>query len=910
MNGLRSRLPQLRNYISQEQVGNSIFALCDTRLTDKVDVTDIKGYTLLRKDKIQQTSMATAGGVALLIPSTWACISINLKSCEDDSEALAAVLIPPGLNSRPIKVMIVYNHPGYHLPLGLLKEFKSITYNNSPVLGLMVGDFNSPHTAFGSRNINEFGSRLLQNINNENLVFFNNGEQTYLSNSTGMPNVLDLVLGEPVISPFVHSCYVSGDLGSDHYPLITALNWGIQNHPNSHEKINIQKWADKIDRILTPFQSTANIDENIQRFVTAVSKAKNESTTNIPLKKRYLPQEILSNIRLRKTILRNRKKATSEIARKVLTKQYNRMNKLVQEQIRHHDEQQVEKLANDISSASDTATMWKMFNNYKNKSKGLSEPESPLITPTGNFTANNKEKCDEFARFLTSVHQVPDNPIFDSNFKAEIDNLVNGFDKTAESGSITPINVTKLKHLLAETKTKSAPGEDEVSYALLKTCSDKVLDYVCQLFNQCLSLNMFPDAWKKAKVKMVLKPGRDKLQASSYRPISLVSALGKMYERHIYNHLLSELNNKKFFNKYQAGFVKGRSSHEHLFRLSQDISNGFKKRLCTLGVFLDVQSAFDCVWKNGIKCKIRKIGLSKQLENILFSFLDNRTLKVNYNGFWSEIVDLCAGTPQGACISPILYLIFVNDIIDCIDLAVISFSQYADDTGLWATKSSVYSAMNCIQAELRKLELWCRKWHVTLNPRKSKLILFTKCPRHKEEQSNHNLKLYLFGEEIPLVQEVSFLGATFDSRLTWEPNTKKIVSKAYKRLNLLRMISSLSTAPKPEMLLTLYKSTIRSIFEYGSICYINAAETHLEKIQSVQNQALRIVLNMPAYISIKDLHDASSINPIKVHLIDFAKRRFNAMVKCSPIINDSILAYEKVKNIRENASVLDIITGQ
>ena len=112
------------------------------------------------------------------------------------------------------------------------------------------------------------------------------------------------------------------------------------------------------------------------------------------------------------------------------------------------------------------------------------------------------------------------------------------------------------------------------------------------------------------------------------------------------------------------------------------------------------------------------------------------------------------------------------------------------------------------------------------------------------------------------------------------------------------------------MLLTLYKSTIRSIFEYGSICYINAAETHLEKIQSVQNQALRIVLNMPAYISIKDLHDASSINPIKVHLIDFAKRRFNAMVKCSPIINDSILAYEKVKNIRENASVLDIITGQ
>ena len=105
---------------------------------------------MLRKDKIQQTSMATAGGVALLIPSTWACVSINLKSCGNDSEAMAAVLIPPGLNSRPIKVMIAYNHPGNHLPLGLWKEFKSITYNNNPVLGLMVGDLNSPQTAFGS----------------------------------------------------------------------------------------------------------------------------------------------------------------------------------------------------------------------------------------------------------------------------------------------------------------------------------------------------------------------------------------------------------------------------------------------------------------------------------------------------------------------------------------------------------------------------------------------------------------------------------------------------------------------------------------------------------------------------------------------------------------------------------------
>ena len=109
---------------------------------------------------------------------------------------------------------------------------------------------------------------------------------------------------------------------------------------------------------------------------------------------------------------------------------------------------------------------------------------------------------------------------------------------------------------------------------------------------------------------------------------------------------MKELTRKNFLNVNQAGFTKGRSSQEHLLRLSQSISNSFKRRNCTLGLFLDVKAAFDAVWKNGLKHKINKIGLSRQLKNILFSFLDCRTLKVISEGFWSEVVELKAGTPR------------------------------------------------------------------------------------------------------------------------------------------------------------------------------------------------------------------------------------------------------------------------
>ena len=861
---------------------------------------------MIREDKICQNIMATAGGVAFIIPKKWSCLKIDLKTTGLSYEALAVIIIPSGTNPKPFKLLSVYNHPGNHFPHQLLTEYKNITFNGKELPGLLLGDLNCPHTAFGSRTTNEFGSRLLQALNQENLVYFNDGAATYFSNSTGLPNVLDLVIADASMSRWVESCKAEGQIGSDHVPVKTTLSFDIDHE--SRERVNLSAWAEQVDLELSHFELSNDINDNIDAINSVFLQMREKCARTFSVRARVLPLEIRQNIKLRKILLRRRKNAPSDLIRRLLNKQYNRVNHLVQRQIKDFDEAEEEKLATSICDAKSTSEMWSLYNKYKNKNKSMCEPENPLKNPDNTFTANSVEKCNEFARHLRSVHQTPDTPFFDNEFKREVDEGIRSIPVNSDEADVIGlVTVTHLRRLLQDTKQCSAPGEDMISYDLLKICQDSTLQVICNLFNQCLKKRIFPDIWKRAKVRMLLKPGKDKEQASSYRPISLLPCLGKLFERLINQHLVKALTEKQFINNAQAGFSKGRSSQEHLFRLAQGVSNGFKERNCTVALFVDVKAAFDSVWVNGLKHKIRQIGLPVQLEKLLFSFLDNRSLRVFIDGSWSDVVNLGAGTPQGSSLSPTLYLIFVNDLPSSLDQSRIAVSQFADDVSLWSTQESVTYAATNIQGGVERLEKWCRKWHVSLNPSKSQIVIFTKCPRHKEEIAQRAFRFMLFNENVPIVPEATFLGVTFDSRLTWEPQVRKLVSRAYKRLNLIRIISSMSKRSNPERLASLYKSIIRPLFEYSSLCIVNAAEVHLEKLQLVQNQSIRVILKTPRYVSIKDLHDCSGIKRITDHLVSFARGRFDTMRRSSPLIEETLINYNRVRHIRENASCLDVI---
>ena len=316
-----------------------------------------------------------------------------------------------------------------------------------------------------------------------------------------------------------------------------------------------------------------------------------------------------------------------------------------------------------------------------------------------------------------------------------------------------------------------------------------------------------------------------------------------------------------------------------------------------------MQKAFDAVWINGLKLKIKNIGLPTQLQNILFSFLTSRHLKVNVGGIDSEQIQLMAGTPQGSCLSPVLYLIFVNDLTDLVDQSKTAAGQYADDVGLYSTDRCLESAKNNVQTALDSVMDWCQKWQVIMNAQKSQVILFTKCPSHKKE----DVKLSMYKKIIPTITRADYLGVTFDAKLSWEAQITKIANKAYGRLNLLRAIASLSTRHNPSLLCKLYNSTIRSIFEHSSVCIISAANSHHAKLQLIQNECLRTILKVPAYMPITRMNDCGNQTNVREHLLSVAKEKIRRLSENSQLVRTTIEKYRSMKGSKFNTSPLDII---
>ena len=296
------------------------------------------------------------------------------------------------------------------------------------------------------------------------------------------------------------------------------------------------------------------------------------------------------------------------------------------------------------------------------------------------FRKSHHDRINKFVE-AHSYHFTPLDSIHDSTTDTDDDS-----DLVADVDPDTLIRIVRT-----ELKNGKAPGIDNVYNIILKKAiGTGFYKLLARAFTISLKLGFIPYVWKVAALCILIKPDKPPSQTTSYRPISLLSAIMKLIEPVIEKRLRKYLEDNGFFSKYQSGFRKSKSTNDHLFHLSQTIMESFNRGEHVIAAFLDVEKAFDNVWHNGLRHKIYQLGLPTKLCRWLSDFLVGTVIQVKVEGFLS------------------LFLIYVNDMPNPSHHQT-NKSQFTDDAGQWAVNKNIDLAAEYLERDLDKLARWCAK---------------------------------------------------------------------------------------------------------------------------------------------------------------------------------------------------------
>ena len=182
-----------------------------------------------------------------------------------------------------------------------------------------------------------------------------------------------------------------------------------------------------------------------------------------------------------------------------------------------------------------------------------------------------------------------------------------------------------------------------------------------QIFNAVIRLKYVPAQWKKAEIIVLLKPDKSPANPSSYRPISLLPVIGKLFEKLYIKRLNKIVKTKKLIIDSQFGFREKHSTIEQLHRITRTIDEALEKGEFCVAVFLDVAQAFDRVWHEKLVKKLFNIIPSNHVE-LIASYLKGRQFRIRFDDAKSEFKNIGAGVPQGSVLAPLLYALFTTDI--------------------------------------------------------------------------------------------------------------------------------------------------------------------------------------------------------------------------------------------------------
>lgn len=387
------------------------------------------------------------------------------------------------------------------------------------------------------------------------------------------------------------------------------------------------------------------------------------------------------------------------------------------------------------------------------------------------------------------------------------------------------------------------------------------------IFNRSLAEGKFPSAWKLAHVSPLHKK-ECKHISNNYRPISLLSCVGKALERCIHKYVYSFLMSNNIISPSQSGFITGDSAVNQLLCIYNDLWSSFDSGVTTQAVYFDISKAFDRVWHKGLICKLNGIGIRGKLLAWFTDYLSNRYQAVVIKGEKSDYLKIPAGVPQGSVLGPLLFLIYINEIVNGITSNV---KLFADDTSMSLSLNNHVTRTEIINADLLKINIWAMHWKVKFSEEKTELLNFVR---------GNNVVLPLTFGTVQLcdTDKHKHLGLVLQNNCKWEEHIRSIVKKV---TMLLSCMKSYKYRISRKALERMYKSFVLPNFDYADVVWDNCTETQSNSLEELHLEAIRTIVGAVRGTSHQKLYEESGFCSLEKrrerHKIIFYYKIINGM---------------------------------
>ena len=844
-NGIQNSHQEIAALLHSKNV--LIACLQETKLGPNSNLRDFPNYCIIRRDR-PSTAGPNGGGLITLVHHSIPYTPLPTDHLFSQDAATEHLAITATINGHSINIYNIYIPPTTSCPPGFSPALEFLRTQDD---SLFLGDFNAHHPSWysnsSSTRAEERGTDIHEAITDGGLALLNGDSPTRVP-SNGAPTSPDLSIASPHIA--IDSEWGTITTGnSDHLPILiqlgTVFSMSCPELPQrtftNMRKANWEAfWQETEERFgevgLPP---SCSAGEGIFRRILLDASRK-----HIP--KGHIPNMIPNLSDQTKLLIRERDSLRSQTP---TDPNIQNLNSQIQREISETNKQTWINRAESCSHKFNVPQYFSLIRQL-NGSHRQQPPNQPITFRNKTLTRNLETAC-AFNRQFTSIVRHTADPT-SRQVKRRLAKL-HPLDRAAN-----PFSMQSVVTAIRNSGNSRAAGPDGLTIHQLKHLGPNGIRYLTHLFNLSYNNADIPAIWKTAIIVPILKPGKPADQGSSYRPISLLCPAAKVFERLI----LPELNSLPVSTS-QHGFRPCRSTTTALLPLVQQIARGFNENrppARTVTMSIDLSRAFDMV--NLIKLISALIDSQLRHNTLrwLSAYLSGRMAYCRYNDVTSPQLHTRTGVPQGSCISPVLFNFFVSSYPQGEHLT----TSYADDFNDSVTAVDVGAAADALTEQANRVTLWAEERGLSLSAPKSTVTLFTP---DKRNQSNLHPNVKLNNVRLPLQRTPKILGVTFDPHLYFHKHVENLCSRASSRINILRALAGTTWGQHPETIVITFKSLIRSLFSYAApVWFPNITASSLDKLQVVQNNALRIATGCVKRTDMHHLHDETQVLPVSHHL--------------------------------------------